>query len=85
MSAGGKRSALDRLLDVYEGRITKKELKLMKQIVELATESDEVRRYRFKLDFIRRTAVTLAYFLLVYEIARAILDFVIRNPHVIAI
>lgn len=67
------RSFLNRILDAYQGRITKKELQLLRKIVELGTESDDVRKYRLKLDFVRRVVLTLAYFALMYFIVRFLL------------
>lgn len=80
--ASEKKPFLDRLLDAYQGRITAKELKLMQKLVELGTESDEVRKYRLKLDFVRRTFFVGAYFVLVYFVIKLVLAVLV--PHAVA-
>jgi hypothetical protein len=79
-----KTTALDKIIALLNRPINKNELKTLKDIVLLSTESDEVRRYHLRLNFFTQVITIVLSFIVIYLLGRLLIEYIYggRLPYV---
>jgi hypothetical protein len=79
-----KTSTLDKIIALLNRPINKNELKTLKDMVLLATECDEVRRYHLRLNFFVQVITTILSFTVIYLLGKLLIEYIYggRLPYV---
>ena len=70
-----KKSIINKIIKIFDRPISKDELKTIKYICELATESDDVKKYHLRLKFIVNIINIILTFTIVYLLGKLVIEY----------